>query len=97
MKPSGQLKFGIAWFRPEQWSRLLEISEDREDLEETFAQWESLAEEKLRDLRAQGVDAEKITIDLEELLAWCKSRGLSVDATARSQYVADLLRKRDLH
>jgi hypothetical protein len=97
MKPSGQLKFGIAWFRPEQWSRLLEISEDREDLEETFAEWESLAEEKLRDLRAQGLDVAKVTIDLEELLAWCKSRGLSVDASTRSQYVAELLRKRDLH
>jgi hypothetical protein len=96
MKPSGQLKFGIAWFRPEQWSRLLEISEDREDLEETFAEWEVLAEEKLRDLRAQGVNAQKITIDLEKLLAWCKSRGLSLNASARSQYVADLLRKRDL-
>jgi hypothetical protein len=97
MKPSGQLKFGIAWFRPEQWSRLLEISEDRKDLEETFAEWESLAEEKLRDLRAQGLDAEKITIDVEELLVWCKSRGLSVNASARSQYVAERLRKRDLH
>ena len=97
MKPSGQLKLGIAWFRLEQWSRLLEISEDREDLEETFAEWESLAEEKLRDLRAQGLDAEKVTIDLEELLAWCKSRGLSVDGRARSQYVAELLRKRDRH
>ena len=97
MKPSGQLKLGIAWFRPEQWSRLLEISEDREDLEETFTEWESLAEEKLRDLRAQGLDAEKITIDVEELLVWCKSRGLSVNASARSQYVAELVRKRDLH
>jgi len=97
MKPSGQLKFGIAWFRSEQWSRLLEISEDREDLEETFAEWESLAEEKLRDLRAQGVDTEKITIDLEELLTWCKSWGLSVNESTRSQYVAELLRKRDLH
>jgi hypothetical protein len=97
MKPSGQLKLGIAWFRLEQWSRLLEISEDREDLEETFAEWESLAEEKLRDLRAQGLDAEKVTIDLEELLAWCKSRGLSVDGRTRSQYVAELLRKRDRH
>ncbi|HXV79957.1 MAG TPA: hypothetical protein VEG60_08760 [Candidatus Binatia bacterium] len=97
MKPSRQLKLGIAWFRPEQWSRLLEISEDSEDLEETFAEWESLAEEKLRDLRAQGQDAEKVTIDVEELLVWCKRMGLSVNASARSHYVAELLRKRDFH
>ena len=56
-----------------------------------------LAEEKLRDLRAQGLDAEKVIIDVEELLVWCKNRGLSVDASARSQYVAELVRKRDLH
>jgi hypothetical protein len=97
MKPSGELKLGIAWFRPEQWSRLLEISEDRADLEETFAEWESLAEEKLRDLRAQGLDVEKVTIDVEKLLVWCKGRGLSVNASARSQYVAEVLRKRDFH
>ena len=97
MKPSGQLKLGIAWFRPEQWSRLLEISEDRQDLEETFAEWESLAEEKLRDLSAQGVKAEKVTIDVEELLVWCKKTGLSVNASARSRYVAEVIRRRDLY
>ncbi len=30
---------GIAWYRPEQWARLLEISEDRDDLETTWEEW----------------------------------------------------------
>ncbi|HTN73241.1 MAG TPA: hypothetical protein VMO00_19330 [Methylomirabilota bacterium] len=91
------MKFGIAWYRPEQWSRLLEISADREDLENTFAEWEQLATEKLRSLRAEGLQVKKITVDVEKLLAWCLSRGLSVDSTARSQYVSEVLRKRNLH
>ena len=97
MTPAGQLKLGIAWYRPEQWSRLLEVSEDREDLERTFAEWEQQAEEKLRALRAEGLDIKKVTIEVEELLAWCQNRVLSVDASARSHYVSDLLRKRDSH
>jgi hypothetical protein len=97
MKPSGQMQLGIAWFRSEQWSRLLEVSDDRDKLEGTFAEWECLAEEKLRSLRAQGLNVEKVIIDVEELLAWCKSRDLPVNGSARSSYVADLLRKRDLH
>ena len=91
------MKFGIAWYRPEQWSRLLEISADREDLENTFAEWEQLATEKLRSLRAEGLQVKKIIVDVEKLLAWCLSRGLSVDSTARSQYVSQVLRKRNLH
>ena len=91
------MKLGIAWFRPDQWSRLLEVSEDRENLEGTFAEWEQQAEEKLRALRAEGLEIEKVIVDVEELLAWCKSQNLSVDGVARSKYVAELVRKQDLH
>jgi hypothetical protein len=97
MKHSGHTKFGIAWFRPEQWSRLLEPSDDRDQLEATFAEWESLAEEQFRAFQAQGTNVAKVIVDVEELLALCKGRGLSVDAGARSHYAADLLRKQDLH
>ena len=97
MKRSGKAKFGIAWYRPEQWARLLEVSDDRDELEATFAEWEALAEEKVRELQAEGVNVEKVIVDIEELLAWCQGRGLSVDASARSHYVADLLRRQDLH
>jgi hypothetical protein len=97
MKRSGKAKFGIAWYRPEQWARLLEVSDDSEELETTFAEWEALAEEKFRALLAEGMNVEKVVVDIEELLAWCKGRGFSVDASARSHYVADLLRKQDLH
>ena len=65
-------------------------------LEETFAEWECLAEKGSR-FTCSRSRREKVTIDVEELLAWCKSRGLSVNASARSQYVAELVRKRDLH
>lgn len=30
---------GIAWYRPEQWPRLREVSADIEGLEETHAEW----------------------------------------------------------
>jgi hypothetical protein len=97
VKPSGKVKFGFAWFRPEQWSRLRQVSADREELEETLAEWESRAEETLGSLQAQGMNIERVIVDVEEVLAGCKHRGLPFDANARSHYVADLLRKWDLH
>ena len=95
MKPSGKTKFGFAWYRPEQWSRLREVSADCEELEETFAEWEALAEQTLRSLRAQGMNVDKVMIDVEELLVWCKDRGLPVNASARSHYVTALLRRQN--
>jgi len=35
---------GIAWYRPEQWERLREVSEDVENLEETYEAWLETAE-----------------------------------------------------
>lgn len=90
------MKLGFAWFRPDQWTRLREISADRDELEATFAAWESRAAEMLRSLQAQGMNIEKVIVDVEEILAWCKDRGLPFDASARSGYVAELLRRQDL-
>lgn len=90
-----RLVTGCAWYRAEQWARLREVSVDREDLEETYADWVAAAEESLRKMRQVGIYAEKIEVDVEELLAWCRALGREVDGAARAAYAAELLRRRD--
>ncbi len=41
---------GIAWYEAEQWSRLLEISADRDELEETYQEWVRDAERAIKEL-----------------------------------------------
>jgi len=86
---------GCAWYRAEQWERLREVSVDGEDLEETYAEWVASAEESLRKMRQVGIYAEKIEVDVEELLAWCRAQGREVDGAARAAYAAEMLRRRD--
>jgi hypothetical protein len=86
---------GVAWYRAEQWDRLREISVDRDKLEETYEEWLASAEEALRQIRRSGKYAEKVAVDVGELLAWCRARNLDVDGKARAQYVAEMLRQRD--
>lgn len=83
---------GIAWYRPEQWQRLRQVASDRGDLEERYEEWLTLASQKLAELKQAGFRIEKMEVDVEELLSWCAVRGLPVDASARSQFVADKLR-----
>jgi hypothetical protein len=85
---------GCAWYRAEQWGRLREISADRDKLEETHEEWAANAEKSLREMRKVGIYAEKVDVDVEELLAWCQAQGREVNGEARSQYAAEMLRQR---
>jgi hypothetical protein len=84
---------GVAWYRKEQWGRLLEISEDRDRLEETYEAWEANAKASLPKLRKKDVIPRKVDIDVEELLRWCQSEGRVVDASARVIFTAEKLRE----
>jgi hypothetical protein len=86
---------GCAWYRAEQWDRLREISVDRDDLEETHAEWVANVEETLREMRKAGMLVQKVEVDVEELLAWCQASQLDVDGEARAQYAGEMLRQRD--
>ncbi|MGH9948955.1 MAG: hypothetical protein ACRD6X_17415 [Pyrinomonadaceae bacterium] len=85
---------GVGWYRAEQWQRLLEISEDRNNLEETHEAWFAVAEKTIKTAELSP-RARKVDIDVEDLLSWCNARGFDVNSTARAQYVADKLRKED--
>lgn len=92
--PEGEgVVVGIAWYRREQWPRLLEISEDREKLEESYDEWLASAVKGLGTFGSQGLKAVRVDIDTEELLAWCASRNLPVDGKARAEYTTEKVQK----
>ncbi|MDW7771613.1 MAG: hypothetical protein SCH71_01865 [Desulfobulbaceae bacterium] len=93
-KKTAKLKAAVAWYKPNQWSRLREISEDRDQLEKTYGGWQIYAEKALNDLAARGGFPEKVTVDTEELLAWCHARGLKVNGKSCSQYASWLLKEK---
>jgi hypothetical protein len=86
---------GFAWYRPQQWQRVRDISSDADDLEETYEAWLRLAESKVIELRSAGLRVEKIDVNSEELVLWCNERGLELNAQARSRYAAEKLRNQD--
>ena len=92
-----QLVTGIAWYRPEQWQRLRDVSEDVENLEVTYEAWLQTAEQMLREGIPADVSVEKVDIDVEEVLAWCNARNLPMNAQSRSRYVSDRMRQKYEH
>ncbi|CAN5888701.1 hypothetical protein BH18ACI4_BH18ACI4_01350 [soil metagenome] len=67
---------GFAWYRPEQWQRVRDISSDVEALEDSHEEWLALAEKKVKELQSPGLRVEKVDIHSEQLILWCNERGL---------------------
>jgi hypothetical protein len=86
---------GFAWYSREQWNRLLEVSSDRDQLEDTYEEWKSTAEKRFDELARPDFPIQKVDIDVEELLSWCSSQDRPVDGEARAQFAAMKLRERE--
>ena len=78
----------IAWYWPEQWQELLHVSEDRDKIENTFEEWQELAEKRCIQLLNHGYAPYKIDVDINKLVEWCKNKGMKIDGEARALYAA---------
>ncbi len=84
---------GIAWYRPEEWPRLLEIAADRDELEDTYEEWLKNAETRLHQMVKAGINATRVYINIDELQNWCIAQGCPIDASARAFFTAEKLRQ----
>ncbi len=85
----------VAWYRPEQWALLKAYSVDRDELENTFTEWVEHAERSYKKYEESGLNMHKVVIDVDILVAWCKTKNIPLNAKARSQYAADFMREID--
>ena len=94
--PSDESKIvtGVAWYRRDQWQRLREVSEDVENLEETYDAWLETAERMIREGIPENVAVEKMDIDVEEVLAWCNVQGLPMNTQSRARFVSERIRQK---
>ena len=81
---------GIGWYYRQDYRRILEIMEDADKLPATYDQWLKSAETGERELKRAGHIVVRAVIEPEEFLAWCRARGLNVDAKARMQWGSEV-------
>jgi hypothetical protein len=84
--PTAPAAFGLAWYRREDYSRVLQIMDDVDKLFPTFDQWQKSAERTERELKSAGHIVVRAIIDPDEFVRWCREHGLNVDAQARTSW-----------
>ena len=59
---------GVAWYRPEQWETLRNVSVDRDKLEETYSEWLVEAERMVKQLQQRGLRVVKVDVEISDLM-----------------------------
>ena len=76
----------MAWYAEDQWALLRQVSVDSDKLEPTHAEWLKGAEARYDELKKKGVKVDKVTVDVNDLTAWCREMGRPVDNESRALY-----------
>jgi len=92
--PDRPLLVGLAWFDRKQWQLLTKAVADRSELDDTYEQWQRSALEAVRMIERQGQRVERVHVEVESLVSWCKEKGLSVNGKSRAEYVTQLMQRR---
>ncbi len=77
----------LAYYRKNDWKRFIKIIDDRENMHDTWKGWHVDFLKMKSHLISSGFGVIDIEIDLDELINYCKSRGIKNDGKARSQFV----------
>ena len=85
-----QIRMALAWFDANQWAALKRVALDADKLDDTYEEWRCNAENVERRLRQSGFDVIRASINVDALVAWCRSRNKPIDGTSRSEYAAEL-------
>jgi hypothetical protein len=80
---------GIAWYRREDYPRVLETMVDANLLPKTFDAWQRIAEKAESRFVGQGMIVVRAPVDPYPFLAWCRAKGMQADAKARAVFGAE--------
>ena len=85
------MPIAVAVYLPEQYPRLLATAEDAPDLEATWQEWYQVLQETRQKMATIGMYLIDVTVDLDELNAYCQQRGLANTSSTRAEYAAHVL------
>ncbi|MEJ2609736.1 MAG: hypothetical protein P8179_06495 [Candidatus Thiodiazotropha sp.] len=82
---------GVTWYTADAWVKVKSTAVDPDRFEETFKEWEVIANKALEDLKKSGVNPRKVLIDPSQFAAWCMLCNKENSASSRAEYVQQRL------
>lgn len=83
------MNVGIAWYKREQYARILEVMVDTHLLPPTYNAWLKAAEKGVKSLQRQGHRPVRAYLDPDAFVSWCGALNIKPDADARMRFAND--------
>ena len=80
----------LAFYRKEDWNRLLNSVVDKDTMHDTWEEWYREVMKLKKKLKNQGIIVHEVTIDIDQLKAYCLEHGLKNTGKIRSQYATEI-------
>lgn len=77
---------GVCWYVPQEWARVKAAAADPEAFEDSFQEWETMANAAFALIRKHHPGAVKAFLSADAFLAWCQSEGKINNSTARAEF-----------
>lgn len=84
---------GMAWFKPENFTRLRAMFKDGHKLHRTYDEWLRAAEAGRKAQEVKGLRVVCVDIDPDDFPNWCAAKGMDLDANARMRYASEIAYK----
>ena len=78
------------WFEKLDYDNILAISEDADDMPDTFDRWLVLAEDAFEQCNARGMDVIRVIVNSDALAEYCRTKGLKINRSARLTFCSYL-------
>ena len=79
---------GIGVYRKEDYPEILRLSEDRDNMDQTWEEWEKSKSKAMTNFKNMGLKTMNITVSPIELVNYCRTKGLPINGQSRSQFIS---------
>ncbi|THB73547.1 MAG: hypothetical protein D6B25_15135 [Desulfobulbaceae bacterium] len=83
----------MVWYPENQYDEIKELCADTHLLPPTYEAWLKMAEEMVKKVENSGDLVAKVTLDKDIFVAWCKEKGKTMDAEARTLFAIEAIQK----
>jgi hypothetical protein len=76
----------VPFFTEDEWEKLRATVPDAAALGDSYEKWEAIASDEYRNRRLERKDPQRILIDVEQFLEWCRTENRQPDAASRNTF-----------
>jgi hypothetical protein len=87
--PTSSKRVGLVRYHESDWARWLELVDDPDKWEESYAEWSRNSQQAADRLARAGLEIIWVDVDPDEFSQWCRGRSIQNDSEARSRYAAE--------